>query len=98
VLAVRVDERRIRPAGGDGAASPRRDDEPANEVVVEVERRSDTVRITITGEVDLANAAVTEQQILAAIIGESAVVTLDSPTCVTSTAPACECCSGSVHI
>ncbi|MDT0353115.1 STAS domain-containing protein [Pseudonocardia charpentierae] len=77
MLAVRVDERRMRPAGGDGAASPRRDDEPATEVVVEVERCGDTVRITITGEVDLANAAVAEQQILAAITGEPAAVTLD---------------------
>jgi anti-anti-sigma factor len=78
VLAVRVEERRIRPAGGDGGASPRPEVGPeATQAVVAVDRRGGAVRIGITGEVDLANAETTEQQILDAINDELEEVTLD---------------------
>jgi anti-anti-sigma factor len=77
VLAVRVDERAIRPVGGDGGAAPRRDVPPATDAVVTVVTGGDTVTVTVAGEIDMANAAAVEQQILRAVASELRAVTVD---------------------
>jgi anti-anti-sigma factor len=73
-----VNERPILPAGSDGSAAPRAGDGPAaTQAVVTVDRRGEAVRIVVTGELDLANAKIVEQQILRGIDGEPAAVTVD---------------------
>jgi len=67
----------MRPAGGDGCAAPRPDPEPVIPAVVTVDHRGSAACITVTGEVDLANAATVEQQILDGIAGTLTTVTLD---------------------
>ena len=66
------------PSGSDGPAAPGAGDGPAaTQAVVAVDRSDGVVRIVVTGEVDLANAAVVEQQILQGVAGGHAAVTLD---------------------
>jgi anti-anti-sigma factor len=66
------------PSGGDGPAAPGAGDGPAaTQAVVAVDRSDGAVCIVVTGEVDLANAGVVEQQILEGVAGEHAAVTLD---------------------
>jgi anti-sigma B factor antagonist/stage II sporulation protein AA (anti-sigma F factor antagonist) len=66
------------PSGGDGPAAPGAGDGPsATQAAVVVDRSDGAVRIVVTGEVDLANAAVVEQQILEGVAGDPAAVTLD---------------------
>jgi len=78
VLAVRVDESRMRPTGGDGSASPRPGEGPAvTQAVVRVDRRGDAAYIAVTGEVDMANAKTAERQILHGISENLTTVTLD---------------------
>jgi anti-anti-sigma factor len=78
VFAVRVNERPILPSGGDGSAAPRVESGPAaTHAVVVVDRSDEAVRTVVTGELDLANAEIVEQQILRGVGGELAAVTLD---------------------
>ena len=78
MLAVAVNERPILPAGGDGWAAPRPGEGPATtQATVVVDRRDDAAHITVTGELDMANAATVEQEILEAVGGELTAVTLD---------------------
>lgn len=78
MFAVRVSEHPILPSGSDGSATPRAGDGPAaTEAVVTVERGDEAARIVVTGELDLANAEIVEQQILRSLGGELAAVTLD---------------------
>jgi anti-anti-sigma factor len=66
------------PSGGDGPAAPGAGDGPAaTQAVVAVRRSDGAVYIVVTGEVDLANAGVVEQQILEGVAGQHAAVTLD---------------------
>ena len=68
----------ILPSGSDGSAAPGAGDGPsATQAVVAVDRRDGAVCIVVTGEVDLANAGVVEQQILQGVAGDPAAVTLD---------------------
>ena len=68
----------ILPSGSDGSAAPGAGNGPAaTQAVVAVDRGDGAVRIVVTGEVDLANAAVVEQQILQGVAGDPAAVTLD---------------------
>jgi anti-sigma B factor antagonist/stage II sporulation protein AA (anti-sigma F factor antagonist) len=78
VFAGCVSGHPILPSGSDGSAAPGPADGPAaTQAVVAVDRSDGAVRIVVTGEVDLANAAVVEQQILEGVAGEHAAVTLD---------------------
>jgi anti-anti-sigma factor len=78
VFAVGVNEHPILPSGSDGSAAPRAGDGPATtHAVVEVDRSGGTARIVVTGELDLANAEIVEQQILRGVGDELAAVTLD---------------------
>jgi len=76
-----VDERRMRPVGGDGAASPGLHDDvpaaPVASVVVAVTRQGDAARISVAGEVDMANAAAVEQQVFDGVTAGLSRVTLD---------------------
>ena len=68
----------MRPMGGDGAATPVPDQgRAATQALVTVESRPDPALISVTGEIDLANAEITEQQILQGIDDELSTVTLD---------------------
>jgi anti-anti-sigma factor len=68
----------MRPIGGDGAATPVPDPgQAATQALVTVERRPDAALISVTGEIDLANAKTTEQQILQGIDDGLSTVTLD---------------------
>ena len=67
----------MRPAGGDGSAAPRPDPVPVIPAVVTVNHHGTAARITVTGEVDLSNAATVEQQILNGFTDTLASVTLD---------------------
>jgi stage II sporulation protein AA (anti-sigma F factor antagonist) len=78
VFAVSVNEHPIPPAGGDGWEAPRPGEGPAAvQAVVVVDRSGDAVRIVVSGELDLANAEAVEQQILRAVGGKLASVTVD---------------------
>jgi anti-anti-sigma factor len=78
VFALRVNDRPILPAGGDGWAAPGRDDGPAaTQATVVVDRRDGTAHISVSGELDLANAKAVEQQILQGVSGRPTAVTLD---------------------
>jgi anti-anti-sigma factor len=78
VFAVGVNERPILPSGSDGSAAPRAENGPAaTQAVVIVDRSDEATRIVVTGELDLANAEIVEQQILRGVGGEPAAVTLD---------------------
>ena len=78
VFAVRVDEAPILPSGSDGPVAPRAGDGPVTtQAAVVVDRSDGAVRIAVTGEVDLANAKVVEQQILRGVDGGPGAVTLD---------------------
>jgi anti-anti-sigma factor len=78
VFAVRVNERPILPSGNDGSAASQAENGPAaTYAVVIVERSDEVTHIVVTGEIDLANAEVVEQQILRGVVGELAAVTLD---------------------
>ena len=78
MFAVRVNEGPILPVGGDGWAAPGSGEGPAEtRAVVVVDRNDDSARITVTGEVDLANAATAEKQIMRGVSGDLAAVTLD---------------------
>ena len=60
---------RRHPGAGDGPA--------ATHAAVVVDRSDEAVRIAVTGELDLANAEIVEQQIMRGVGGELAAVTLD---------------------
>jgi anti-anti-sigma factor len=78
VFAVPVNEPPIRPSGGDGSAAPWSGDGPATtHATVVVDRRDGVVCIDVTGELDLSNAKVVEQQILQGVGDGPAAVTLD---------------------
>jgi anti-anti-sigma factor len=78
VFAVHVNERPMWPAGGDGSAAPLPGQLPdETRAAVTVERRDSTAVITVTGEIDIANAEAAEQQIMRGIAGEPTTVTLD---------------------
>lgn len=78
VFASRVEERPMRPMGGDGSAAPLSDRGPIEtRAVVTVERRDAAVLITVTGEIDIANAKAIEQQILRATDGGLTAVAVD---------------------
>jgi anti-anti-sigma factor len=78
VFAGEVNERSIRPVGGDGSAAPVPQHGPAaTRARVTVDRSDDTALITVTGEIDLANAEATEQQILQGVRAGLSAVTLD---------------------
>lgn len=78
MFAVGVSKRPIRPVGGDGSAAPPPSLGPAEtRADVLVERRGDVALVTITGEIDIANADITEQQILQSMTGEPASVRVD---------------------
>jgi anti-anti-sigma factor len=78
VLAVTVNEHPILPSGGDGSAAPRAAGGPeATHALVVVERRGDAARVVVTGELDLANAKIVEQQILRGVDDGLATFTLD---------------------
>jgi anti-sigma B factor antagonist len=78
VFAVPVNERPMRPAGGDGSAAPDPGRGPGpTQAVVTIECRDGATLITITGEIDLANAETAEQQILQGTGGEPTAVTVD---------------------
>jgi anti-anti-sigma factor len=73
-----VTEHPILPSGGDGSASPPAGIGPAaTHAVVTVDRSDGAARIVVSGELDLANAEVVEQQILRGVCGELGAVTLD---------------------
>ena len=64
--------------GGDGLRHPYRIRvKAATQALVTVERRPDAALISVTGEIDLANAKITEQQILQGIGDGLSTVTLD---------------------
>jgi len=78
VFAVDVNERPMRPTGGDGSATPIPGQGPeATTAVVIVDRRDGAALITVAGEIDLANAETTEQQIVQGFGGTPTAVTLD---------------------
>jgi len=78
VFASRVNDRPILPAGGDGWAAPEPGEGPAaTQATVVVDRRAGTAHISVSGELDLANAKVVEQQILRGVSGRPTAVTLD---------------------
>ena len=78
VFAVYVNERPMWLAGGDGSAAPLPGQLPAaTRAVVTAQRRDDAAVITVSGEIDIANAESAEQQIMQAIAGEPTTVTLD---------------------
>ncbi len=78
MFAVRVNECPILPSGGDGSAAPQAENGPAaTHAVVVVDRSDGAARIVVTGEVDLANAEIVEQQIQRGLGGEPGAVTLD---------------------
>jgi anti-anti-sigma factor len=78
VFAGGVNERPILPAGGDGSAAPGPGKGPTEtHAVVVVDRADGAARITVTGEVDLANAEIVEQQITRSVSGDLTAVTLD---------------------
>jgi anti-anti-sigma factor len=78
VFAVRVNERPMRPSGGDGSAAPQADNgPPATHAVVVVDRSDEAARIVVTGELDLANAEIVERQILRGVGDDVGAVTLD---------------------
>ena len=72
-----VNERPILPSGSDGSAAPAGDDPGATHAVVVVDRRAEATRVVVTGEIDMANAEIVEQQILRGLAGDPAAVTLD---------------------
>jgi anti-anti-sigma factor len=73
-----MNDRPMRPAGGDGSAAPLSGQGPApTQAVVTVERRDDAALITVTGEIDLANADTAERQILQGVADELTRVTVD---------------------
>ena len=68
----------MRPVGGEGSATPAPDQgQAATQALVTVERRPDAALISVTGEIDLANAKTTEQQILQGVGDGLSSVTLD---------------------
>ena len=78
MFAVDVNERPILPAGGDGSAAPGPAEGPTEtHAVVVVDRSDGAARITVTGEVDLANAETVEQQILRGVGDDPTAVTVD---------------------
>lgn len=73
-----MDERPVRPAGGDGSSTPWSTPHPAaTQAAVTVERRSDAVLIAITGEIDLANSGTVEQEIAEGLGDGVRAVTVD---------------------
>jgi anti-anti-sigma factor len=78
VFAVDVSERSIRPVGGDGSAAPPPSQGPAEtRADVVAERRGEAALVTITGEIDISNADIVEQQILESTTGGPASVRVD---------------------
>ena len=78
VFAVPMDERPVRPAGGDGSSAPWSTPRPAaTQAAVTVERRSDSVLVAITGEIDLANSDTVEQEIAEGLGDGVRTVTVD---------------------
>jgi anti-anti-sigma factor len=68
----------MRPMGGEGAETPVPDQgQAATQALVTVERRPDAALISVAGEIDLANAKTTEQQILQGVGDGLSAVTLD---------------------
>jgi len=73
-----MDERPLRPAGGDGSSAPWSTPHPAAaQTAVTVERRSDAVLIAVTGEIDLANSDIVEQEIAEGLEVGVGAVTVD---------------------
>ena len=73
-----MDERPVRPAGGDGSSAPWSTPHPAaTQAAVTVERRSDSVLVAITGEIDLANSDTVEQEIAEGLGDGVRTVTVD---------------------
>jgi len=78
VFAGDVNERPMRPMGGDGSAAPVPERGPAaTQAFVTIARSDDVALIKVTGEVDLANAETIEQEILQGIRDGLSAVTLD---------------------
>ena len=73
-----MDEGPLRPAGGDGSSAPWSTPHPAAaQTAVTVERRSDAVLIAVTGEIDLANSDIVEQEIAEGLEVGVGAVTVD---------------------
>ena len=73
-----MDEGPLRPAGGDGSSAPWSTPHPAaTQAAVTVERRSDSVLVAITGEIDLANSGTVEQEIAEGLGDGVRTVTVD---------------------
>ncbi|MDT7581247.1 MAG: anti-sigma factor antagonist [Pseudonocardiales bacterium] len=78
MFASNVSGRPILPSGGDGSEAPRAGGGPATTLAAVTVSRSDgAARIVVTGELDLANAELVEQQILGGVDGGLAAITLD---------------------